>query len=762
MSQPAPADEARLSARRTPPQPRSTATRDLLPPAAGYALLLVAAITTHLGALATHLPREPNAYDAQLITWILSWVARAMVDPAATFFGANINHPAPAQLTGSDYFLTSQLLFAPLVWLTGNAVLAVNLTALASYWLAGLCAERLLRAVGCSAGVAFFGGGALMLGPLQLPYNVHVLQHPAFLLPAIALALVRLRERPGAIRATLVAAVFAVGLLASMYAALICGVTTLVWATCELLRPLPRRLAFIALGATAATIATLPLLLVLPPYLARAATQVMADPQSRDTLLGPSLLDPMMWWFAVRHLPVDTLLTVVGALGLAGAAWRVPAARRLVLPAVACIAIGKLLIGGVPTALKETFAADALRGVRYPHRFQQVSGFGWTLLVAAGLETIVERWPKRMGQVAIAALLLALVAKEPRLGSGTMQEIVSLGRDRAVHHTVGVIVRENGGGAMVVLPLHGSPAGDGTDPGKEELLEPDAMLASTQHWTPLVNGYTGHQPGHRLLVSTLLRRIHQPAALDDLVDATHLRWILLRPASAWPAKLPREPIERALRAAPAVGRAWDLSGWLLLEIVRRPEHPSWYETIASGRAEQARSTVLGTPLVPLPSGADVGTITAVAPLPIRVATRQWLAPDFLLHNLGSAPWPAVPAPDPALILDLTFGANVPRTSTVVVTHRWIPLDAGPGAASARDIPLRRDVPAGETIRETLVLVAPAQPGRYRLELKLQQVDGARFDGPGNVPFAHELLVVPALRPPAARRVAPPPAGATVE
>ena len=81
-------------------------------------------------------------HDAQLIVWILSWVAHALGHAPTTLLEANINHPAPAQLTGSDYFLSSQLLFAPLEIATGNAVLATNLTALATYCLAGLACER--------------------------------------------------------------------------------------------------------------------------------------------------------------------------------------------------------------------------------------------------------------------------------------------------------------------------------------------------------------------------------------------------------------------------------------------------------------------------------------------------------------------------------------------------------------------------------------------------------------------------------------------
>src|SRR5262249_30435829 len=64
--------------------------------------------------------------DARLHIWILAWVAHAIATAPARLLDANINYPAPRQLTGSEHFATSQLVFGPVYALTGNPVLAAN------------------------------------------------------------------------------------------------------------------------------------------------------------------------------------------------------------------------------------------------------------------------------------------------------------------------------------------------------------------------------------------------------------------------------------------------------------------------------------------------------------------------------------------------------------------------------------------------------------------------------------------------------------
>src|SRR5262249_40489559 len=64
-----------------------------------------------------------------------------------------------------------------------------------------------------------------------------------------------------------------------------------------------------------------------------------------------------------------------------------------------------------------------------------------------------------------------------------------------------------------------------------------AMVASTLHWRPLVNGYTGHPPPSSLLTMTLAQRLPDPAALATLRRITGIGWVIDH-AAATPAPPP--------------------------------------------------------------------------------------------------------------------------------------------------------------------------------------------------------------------------------
>src|SRR2546426_7021387 len=105
--------------------------------------------------------------DARMICWAFGWIPHAALTAPARLLDAPINYPAPAQLIGSEHFASSVLLATPIFWSTGNAVLAANAIALASYPLAALAMDRLLLALGCGGLVAWTGGLLFALGPLD-------------------------------------------------------------------------------------------------------------------------------------------------------------------------------------------------------------------------------------------------------------------------------------------------------------------------------------------------------------------------------------------------------------------------------------------------------------------------------------------------------------------------------------------------------------------------------------------------------------------
>lgn len=86
--------------------------------------------------------------DAHLFLWTLAWEAHALATAPLSIWDGNFYHPYPNILAWAENVIGSGLIAAPIIWLTGNVVLAFNLVALSSHVLCGLGAWLLARKVG--------------------------------------------------------------------------------------------------------------------------------------------------------------------------------------------------------------------------------------------------------------------------------------------------------------------------------------------------------------------------------------------------------------------------------------------------------------------------------------------------------------------------------------------------------------------------------------------------------------------------------------
>jgi len=700
---------------------------------AAWTLLFAVLLAPWLPHAATALPDVGNRCDARLVVWILAWVAHALAAAPAAVFQANIEHPAPAQLTGSEHLFSAQLLFAPLFWTTGSAVLATNLTVALSYPLAALAMQRLLRAVGMAGPVAVAGALLFALGPRRVPFDVHAVQYPNLFFPLVALALVRLRAAPSLWTAGGLALAVGLGALGSYYLAAMVGAVAAVWGAAELFRRAPRRLRYAALALGAAAGVALVVRVCLDPYFVRGTGAAAVEPFPRFLPLREQL-----WLVGVRLWLVrrDQVLGALGLLGVVAGLLGVPPARRVVLPAVVLLVGASVLSHGVPRVLAAALDATPFRFLRAVWRLDVLGGFGAALLVAAGLDALARRLPRALAVASAAALaVLVLVGSGRALAPAAADPVRAVAR-RAIYVEVGRVVRAGGGGALLELPLFGRP-----EPGLAGLQnchEADAMIGSTYHWLRLVNGYTGYHPPHRLLFLQLVNGLPDARALDDLVDVTHVRWILLRPVEDWDAPptraafLARVPADRATAVADLPG------GWRLLRLERAPAHPGWFAAVAAGTAGDR--TVLGTPLAPLAPRDAVGVVRIVAGPPTARA-GGWLPLVVGVTNAGSATWPVAAPPTEALQINLGWGIEARRHATVAVRATWRAADgAGADVPPPEELRLVRDVPPGETLTQPVALRAPARPGRYELELGLAQDDVGPFDAAASPPARAAVAV----------------------
>jgi hypothetical protein len=105
--------------------------------------------------------------DIHLFMWTLAWNTHAFVHQPLSIFDANIFHPYRHTLAYSENLIGSALFAAPILWLTDNPVLALNLVALLSCVLCGLGAYVLARRLGMGQAGALLCGLIFAFSPAR-------------------------------------------------------------------------------------------------------------------------------------------------------------------------------------------------------------------------------------------------------------------------------------------------------------------------------------------------------------------------------------------------------------------------------------------------------------------------------------------------------------------------------------------------------------------------------------------------------------------
>ena len=690
-------------------------------PALGYAVVFTAVAWPWLRTCRDAVPfGNPFAFadDARFWVWQLGWVAHALATNPWGVLDANIHHPAPAQLTSSEHLASTQLVAVPAVWLTGNPVLVANLLVLLSYPLAALAMQRLLVALGCAGIVAWTGGLVFALGPLRVPGNLEVIHFLNAYLALAALALHRLRAAPRVGRAVALCAALTAGMLSGYYLAAMLAVTTAVWSAFELARRVPGRARFLGHLIWAGAAATVVLLVVSIPYFDRPEQAVGMNVGGFRAVRLETL--SLASTATLLRLLFGVVPGVLALAGLAALGARDAVARRLAVGGVLVVAAGLLLVFPPPVVVA-ALEASPLRFLRAQFRFATVAGLGTALLAAAALELVRARLGARAAAVAaIACAALVVTTLGPTVAGVRADPLAPFGAERPLHAAVGETARRDGPGPLLVLPLidaHPDRRGGFLPLGQ---LESDDMVGSLHHWLPLVGGHTGYPPLHRPLLEEIQRALPRSEALDELVDLTHVRWLLLRPPDYW--KDPALPEQ--LLALPGVESRWVRDGWVLARVDRPVRRPQWYAAVAAGY--RPGHTVLGTPLEAIVETDAIAVVRTTAPVPLRVEAGSTFPVEIELRNGGRGAWPVV------------VPAGAPSAHTVRYVMAWRRLDASPMAGVSDR--LRRDVPVGDAILQVVAVRAPRDPGDYELTVTVEQDAGARFDGQGNVPLRARLVV----------------------
>ncbi len=637
--------------------------------------------------------------DLYLNVWILAWVAHALgSEPRAVFHG-NIYHPAPHTLAGSENMLAHAPVTVPVMAATGSALGVLKAMALESFVANGVALFLLVLHHTGSAAAGLVAGAAFAL----TPWRPATMPQPQYLgtqyLPLALLAVDcwlarrRLRALAG------LAAALALQALACLYVGYFTLIAVPAYAAARILsRGTVRRAAAatgVAAAIAAAGVAVLPAAL---PYLAaRAEGSVPVHDPALITVyswapwayLGPGLVE--------RTGVVPLALVALGLLVLLvrgrsplpeGATW------ALVAVGVLFSAGPSLRLLGVDLPLPYVFFYRFVPGfsaIRAPVRFFIVVVTGLAALGGYAFARVTARWPRALRAAAAVALLVACAwSAAPRPA-----QVVPAQLGRYAPEVERWLAAEPAGGAVVEIPawyLPGDIIGD--------LRDARHMVASTIHWHPILNGYTGYPPPNAPFLGALIRRLPDADALGTLVASVDLRWIVVHRADLVSWEVPRW---REV-ATPGLALAARFGTDEVYAVTATPAH-DWRAEIVPRIAHPWPTTLEGTPTVPLAAACRSARFVDVTPPPLMISTTFPQPIPVRFENASACRWPAL---------------GVRAEGLVVLTYQWV----GPSGKRYGRGPLTRlahDVAPGTTVDDdVMVLPAGGERGRWTLEVMLAQ------------------------------------------
>lgn len=460
--------------------------------------------------------------DTHLFLWTIAWDAHAITAQPLSFFDANIYFPYSGTLAYSENLLGSGLLAAPIIWLTGNPVLALNFVQLASCVLCGLGAYVLARRVGISRAGAVLAGIVFLAAPPRF-FRIGQLHLTAVQWVPFGLAYLHTYLDGGRKRDLRIAAgFFTLQALTSGHGAIFLGVSILALVVYRIALGEPLAIAKrIRDVGVPGLLLLAPLVWLFAPY--RAAQDEVGLKRSLENWLPtPSsyLATPSHLHQYLRALITDTNFNDTAS------AWLFPGVTVLIFAAMALLPSRTLGIGedwrarlrrnsGVfyvllalltlwlflppPLGLwPHVYALPGLNFIRVPSRFTILAMLALGVAMGAGFDRLLALSDARAfasgvegfgasraalrtaAAVVVTGLLVAEYASMPLASVPFAVDIPAIDRWLDTQPKPFAI-------AEVPVPSPG-------DLGAHERQQTMAMLHSTAHWQKTIHGYSGIRP----------------------------------------------------------------------------------------------------------------------------------------------------------------------------------------------------------------------------------------------------------------------------
>jgi hypothetical protein len=369
--------------------------------------------------------------DAKLYMWTLAWDTHAFTQQPLSLFDANIYYPERHTLAYSENLIGSAVVAAPVLWLTGNPVLALNLVALLSCVLCGLGTYVLARRVGIGEAGALLAGLIFAFSPPRFfrlsQMHLTTIQWVPFGLAALHAYVDTGRRRD----LWLAIGLFTLQALTSGHGAvflLVCGLALAAYrvATGEPIAPV-RRLRDI--GWTGLVLLT-PTLLMFAPYVTvqreMGLTRTLDNWSVSSASFAASPTHLHAWILSLMpsarineradaflfpgYVPVALALVAVYT-------WRrTPLRHTVIFYALLTLAAVWLSVGSPVGLWPLVYWLPGMNFIRVPSRFTVIAVLGLAILSGIGFERLAVRLDarkRRLFAVAIGVLLVAEFAAAP-------------------------------------------------------------------------------------------------------------------------------------------------------------------------------------------------------------------------------------------------------------------------------------------------------------------------------------------------------------
>jgi hypothetical protein len=482
----------------------------MLGPVLFYALLTV----IHTWPLASDPARLIRDHaDTQLNAWIVSWIAHQLPREPTHLFDANIFYPERRVLAFSEPLLPPGVCAMLPRALGASAVLTHNLLLMAGFFLTGLAGYALGTRVSGDRLAGLLAGSLVAFGPHTLPRIAHLQAQWLMALPLSLLALDSvIRKRTWGPALTLGVWVALLAMTSGYGLAMAVVAIAVAWLAraddwWRHWRGLAPRLAG---GALLSVLLAIPVLLpyrrVVEEQGIRRDAQETASAAALPTsfVSTPARLHYGLWSHHFdrpqggSYFPGLTGLALAALALVLGRGWREPRVRMFVAVALA----GGLLALGPATPLYAVLqrAFPPMQALRDPSRFGALVILGVAALAAIGLAALRRRIPTRW-RVALPLILLGTAHVE------VLCAPFAFVRHKDLSPIYARLLLEPQRVALAEFPFYSGEADYGNVP---------YVLASTTHWTPLVNGYSGITPRAYEQRAETLRHFPDPTAIEEL------------------------------------------------------------------------------------------------------------------------------------------------------------------------------------------------------------------------------------------------------